>query len=933
MVLVTLFFACFKEPVVDPIPQRNTVTIEIQDQDEITQDIVEPTEPISANKRFPYLPSYNSKTVRALAPSPEYFKGSNLPSSHSPLTYSSTVIDKENLSIRWQYNELMITGYTNCISENINWLLSTKSNKIWQQGQTTSSPNGFIQLMVPMNHTRRFINIKMGCDNWSLEKDLEPQDTNSTIELYGTTPLQTEKINSVFVTGASNSTLIVWGRPIGNLIWQGKYRIGIGTKQEWQLLHEQHLTKPIEKVSFLIDDKFQQPYELVLQFNKNKQQQQFHTNIFSEDILIGIHAPQSVLVNSVVPLNFFVESLNGVPFEGDLSVTIKSANNYHQHQVPLKDGKGQLLFTPNLGGVYHIIGTEGSQRSETYLWVDGNNADTEPVVIAFPSATYIGGISGQMLINGERHKNGLLYVDTNEQDIVLQKGKETLSLPVLKLSTDYFRNQQIFKNTPKDIVQFINYPLFLRLGDQIEIERIQWSGDFIHQSNRSIKPIGLEPFQIDNHQIPVLLSPSDQIQVVTEVEKLYNNNKKISLEFPTSSYPYYITSDPHFPDTILMSLIEDLHLPHTPISDAHFIQRAALVWDSIGLRKAPWLKQVLKRAQANINYLIDNQTEEGHWSNPKDDWIIVHALLQADKYGVFSATPTMEKAADYICSSPISIPAYHVQQLLNQSVWKHLHCNNAEINIETTQIWQAFWHNSDFELNEKQSFSAMEMGALLQYYAKTDPYNKAILPYLEKAKISDDPWVEFSGWNLVKAQYQRYTKMWLYLYKDGKGTHNGLFHIWQLQHLYAMIDVSQDAKRDLFLQGAGTLNWSLWTIVPQQREAINENGLTIKRGLFDGDGSPLSLESIKQGQQIILVHRIKGPPNKVVSLNIFPAAGLSLQDQGQQINQQIKLNNNGEAIIEHSILAQFKGSFHFPASNLHYQQYLAHTGDWKIEIK
>ena len=222
---------------------------------------------------------------------------------------------------------------------------------------------------------------------------------------------------------------------------------------------------------------------------------------------------------------------------------------------------------------------------------------------------------------------------------------------------------------------------------------------------------------------------------------------------------------------------------------------------------------------------------------------------------------------------------------------------------------------------------------MLQHHADVKPYVSSLEPYIEEAKRNPDPWLEFSLWKLTKARYDKYTNMRVYEYREEEGIQSGLFHTWQLSNLFSLIESPDKQQRDLVLQGSGTLHWTLWNLSPQHRSPLSEENLKIERSLQYIDGQPVDRADILKGQALYLFHKITGPPGKEVTVSIFPAAGVSMQSKGSQVDRSVLLNDNGEALIEDQILSQFKGSFQFPASTVSIDDQQAHSGDWQIIIK
>ena len=929
--VLSLLLSCFKEPVLEPSIPRNAISVEVEQKQpsDVPESVSLHQEPSAVFA--PPLPTAIFRRVQATPSSSDWQDQlSDVERVNISLSTLSAPSPSEDVIAHWERQMIHLLVRTTCRSEEVTWTFLSASSAVIESGVLNSSPNGTIQWSTDINTTRQFLKLQLHCSTGSREYTLQRSASNN-IRMYGENVWKTEAQNAILLTGAEGAQITVWGRPIGRRVWQDKYRIGVGQELEWIQMFQANLTKPIEPLSFLIDDAFQQPYDVLLQVTSEESTQVFEVLLLSSDTVIGIQSPHFSAINDELSVQLLVDALvDEATLPEKATVTVSTATEHLLLPVPLSSGEGETTVALKSGGIVHLVASVGNNRSETYVFVDGDSLNKQPTAVSFPSATYIDGLSREAHIDNNV-TSGLLYqhsVDTisintkkGQQSITpIQLTDKSFSLPASLPPVSSFQSEAI-----------IHHPSFVRLGDHLLVEKLTWDVNQLHQQRIKTVANSLLPLRVESRKIPVLLSHSDAIALHSQQDKLHNSSKRVALSFPASTSPYYITTEPHYSDDLLLSLLEETHRPHDVVQDAVFLQKAALVWDSIATRKAPWLNQILTRAKENVEFLIAQQHQDGHWGNPTQDWLIVHALLLAGEQGLISSSRTIQKASSYICAQPISPAVLHIQHLYRHSIWNTFSCG-LTTESDVHPIWRALWGEETFVLEADTELSPLQLGAVLQYYAQHKPYASVLTSFMDRAVQMTDPWVQISWWILHKSRQEKYTNLRLYEYDDGRGIASGLFHTWQRQNLFSVIDSPEASSRDLLIKGSGTLNWSVWHFSPQRRASIQHSTCSVDRWLANDRGIPIDEEDIRQGETIYIVHAAKGKPHQTATLLIFPAAGLSHQRQGDRQEATLTLDEDGSVLQMDRVIAQFQGSFQFPASLLYCGEEQARSQDDQITI-
>ena len=700
----------------------------------------------------------------------------------------------------------------------------------------------------------------------------------------------------------------------------------------WERMFQKNLTKPIEPLSFLIDDAFQQPYNIFIQVKSEQHTKTFEGLLLSSDTIIGLKSPRFVGRDESIPVHLLVESLTGnSPLPKTAMLTVNSATEHKLMHVPLSSGEGKATITLENGGIVHLVAAVGKNRSETYVFVDGNRSHNKPTALSFPSATYIDGLSKDARIENSDLTSGLLYDHAVDAIAISSKKGQEIVTPIQMSDQIFSLPSPIAPISSFSSETRIHRPAFVRLGDHLVVEKMDWRSGQLHQQHSRTVANSFLPLRVGSESIPVLFSHSDAIALTSQQDKLHKSSKRIALSFPSASYPYYITTEPHFSETLILTLLQEIYRPHDLIQDAIFLHKVALIWDSIATRKAPWMKQILVRAKENVDVLISSQEKDGHWGNPAQDWLIVHALLIAGEQGLISSSQTLEQAASYICAQPLSPAILHVRYLYQHSIWNSFSCDSVDY-PDVHPVWKSLWGEDSFVLEPEADLDPFQLGAVLQYYAQHKPYASVLKPFMDSAERSTDPWLQISWWILHKARQEKYANLRLYEYNDGAGVNAGLFHTWQMQNMFSVIDSSEAGSRDLLIKGSGNLYWGIWHFSPQLRAPEQHADCSIQRWLTNDLGEPISEHNIRQGQTVYIVHDVKGKPNQATTLLLFPAAGFSHQQSGSYQEVPLLLNEEGTFRQKERVIAQFQGDFQFPASIVHCEEAQARSQDERITI-
>ena len=173
MVLI-FFLSCFKEPLLEPIPPRSAINIEVNESTEVIVEIFEPPVAEAKTGRIPRIPKQVYRRVYAMNPSPvweEYpFVTTSFPSSITPTDF----VKKEDLQVQWENNHITIVGNTQCLETELEWVLLDNNDNRWREGTVQTSRSGFIDISSPINPTRLQLELQLNCDGWSLIRMAAP---------------------------------------------------------------------------------------------------------------------------------------------------------------------------------------------------------------------------------------------------------------------------------------------------------------------------------------------------------------------------------------------------------------------------------------------------------------------------------------------------------------------------------------------------------------------------------------------------------------------------------------------------------------------------------------------------------------------------------------------------------------------------------------
>ena len=796
------------------------------------------------------------------------------------ITSETTQGSQKGIMSYWKKEDVDIIANTPCSSTVLATIQSSSGKELQRLEQ---APNSFgeISFTFPVHRTKRELTIALQCET-EVEKDWQVRhpivrNQDPLPQLYSPAQWNAKAENSICFLDAVQGYIEVDYRRLGEREDSEGFHIGVGEQGEWQTLMRTHIYKPLECIALKPTETFSTPLEMRLRLRKDGLERELR-RIVTPKPSLWVSAPKTLEQGKEGTLLIRVDNPSGFSL---IDLQIIGGKTELHHKVPLsKEGLITIPFLPNSTGFHQIIASFGKVKTQASFWVEPKQ---------------------QSFVLSSSAK--LPKKDENFHQLLLSSHK----LP------EYDEHATPFPPTTR-----VHVPSFLRLGDQAKQVILHWD-EAITETTELLPEAHFE----DDFPIPILLSPSDNISLQLGTERLYDQSSTQEFSLPISAQPYYLTTDARFSTPLISNLLSDLLAPHHPKTDAHFLQRAAVAWDSLATQQAPWFTLILERAKENIEWLELWHSKNG-WADPETNLLVIQSLIEAHHAGLTPKTSFFFEGIEYLCSGGESPRWAHLRWKLEQSQLDLFSCE---------EIAEPMWARQ--EISHPQTREEWEIFLLQRAHSKTSltEMTDRLAPFYQN--IPDDPWLEFAIWNWEKYRYQSYHNLRMSVTSSQELIHKGLFHTWQRKNIFARFEILPETPPITFqVDGIGSLHWGLWQFIPQQRAPSAQERLSISRRLLHFDQQEVSLSALELGETLFLEHHIEGEPNQSLLLSIFPPANLIIF--GKELSQgiirkEITLDQTGQVTLQMPVLNTLSGSFQFPASQIQKNDMIAHSGDWIIQ--
>lgn len=446
---------------------------------------------------------------------------------------------------------------------------------------------------------------------------------------------------------------------------------------------------------------------------------------------------------------------------------------------------------------------------------------------------------------------------------------------------------------------------FLRWNDTLLIEDRSWKTGRVESSSTWIHG---DPYQ--DTDIPLLISPEDQLNLQTATLSLMNSH--ININISTSDAHSTVHTSQQFlrtgvqaSDDRLVSLLPLVFSPLTPQTSARLLHGAALFWNPLHTRDLPWFNRFLDATRQALRFLenlsdttwtsLDNQTR----------LFIVWASLIADREGLSPSSSFMRRNLDWLCgvdntnTIEMAMLLAHVRWMITQSYWKHRSCDNKDsIQITNHPLAKPHIKIINTVLNKA--------------------WERKILP---KLPAESEEWMH---WLLLEQEQQmkdRYVNLSLTLQSEST-SYRGLFHEWQVRPLNKTIHDSDTWT--LSVKGVGRLYTSRW--IPSSTSFVENDDvhLQVERKILTMDGKPFAPLECEQGQAIQIQTRVQTTPDTPFCIRQWSAAGLSNNRTPESHFCTISDNQGQWNDITHTYIL-FDGRFRLPTTMVATENEFAHT--------
>ena len=801
----------------------------------------------------------------------------------------TTQVSQQGILSHWEDEEVHVIANTPCHAHSkITAEVTSFTNKELLRLESTGNSFGELSISFPIHRVKRDIHLRLSCNldsenDWQITHRLQ-RNERPFPQLYSPVKWHAKKENSICFLDATQGYIELDYRRLGEIQDDEGFHIGIGEQGEWQTLMRAHIHKPLECIQLEPTETFSAPLEMRLRLRKDGIERELR-RIVTPKPSIWVSAPQKLEQGKKALLQIKVDNPSAFSL---IDLKIKTGKTQTSYKIPLsKQGTVTLPFQPTSGGFHQVIASFGKVTTQTAFWVEEKQAFTLSPASKLPK---------------------------NEEDF------HWLLLSTHKLP-EYDEHATPFRATMR-----VHTPPFLRLGDQAKQTNLSWDESAGLTEEIELLPIGVFD---ETFPVPLFLSPSDDISLQVGTERLYEQSSLQNFELSISSQPYYLTTDSNFSAPLISDLLSDLLAPHHPKTDAHFIQRTALAWNSLAAPKAPWFDLILERAKENLEWLTVWQENNG-WGNPEVDLLVIHALMEAQNAGLSPKTSFLFAGIDYLCSGGESPRWAHLRWKLTQSQTDLYSCEEI-----AEPLWNEAWKEK--QISHPQTPEDWEIFLLEKIHNNESlvDLTDRIAPFYQD--IPDNPWLEFAIWSWEKHRYQSYHNLRLSVSSQNETLHKGLFHTWQRKNIFARFEALPETPPiSLQVDGIGSLHWGLWQFLPKQRPPQSTEDFAINRRLLQFDQQEASLSDLHLGETLFLEHEIQGKPNQKLLLSIFPPANLLIFEEAAQeaqgvIHKEIILDSVGKATLQMPVLNYLSGSFQFPASQIQKNDMIAHSGDWIIQ--